>query len=75
MSKFPEWYLFLRSEFRPTGERINRLEALRAKYEIPPEPFAYSLSSQPGAGRILQINLYYSPYSYRYEYRPGGPVV
>jgi len=58
MSKFPEWYLFLRPELRPTGERINRLEALRAKYEIPPELFAYSLSSQPGAGRILQINLY-----------------
>lgn len=58
MSKFPEWYLSLRPELRPTGERINKLEALRVKYEIPPEVFADGLSSYPGAARLLQINLY-----------------
>jgi len=54
----PEWYLLLRSELRPTEERINRLETLRAKYEIPSEVFALCISSYPGATRLLQINLY-----------------
>ena len=58
MSKRPEWYLLLRPELRPTGERIDKLEALRVKYEIPSEAFAYGLSSYPGAARILQISLY-----------------
>ena len=58
ISKFPDWYLLLRPELRPTGERIDKLEALRAKYEIPSEVFATGISSYPGAARILQINLY-----------------
>ncbi len=58
MSKLPEWHSLLRPELRPTGERIYKLEALRIKYEIPSEPFAYSLSSYPSAAVILQINLY-----------------
>ena len=57
-SKLPEWYFLLRPELRPTGERINKLEALRVKYEIPSEVFATGISSYPGAARILQINLY-----------------
>ncbi|HIH95967.1 MAG TPA: fibronectin type III domain-containing protein [Thermoplasmata archaeon] len=54
----PEWYLLLRPEFRPTEERISRLETLRAKYEIPSEAFALCISSYPGTTRLLQINLY-----------------
>lgn len=40
MSKLPEWYFLLRPELRPTGERIDKLEALRVKYEIPSKVFA-----------------------------------
>lgn len=57
-SEVPLWYSLLRPELRPTGERINTLETLRAKYEIPHEVFWKGLASYPGVARLLQINLY-----------------
>jgi len=57
-SQVPLWHSSLRPELRPTGERINTLEALRAKYEIPHDIFWKTLASYPAAVRLLQINLY-----------------
>lgn len=54
----PIWYSMMRPELRPTGERIDTLEELRAKYEIPHEVFVRGLASYPGVTRLLQINLY-----------------
>lgn len=52
-SQVPLWYSLLRQELRPTGERIDTLEALRAKYEIPHEVFWKGLASYSGAARLL----------------------
>ncbi len=57
-SQLPPWYSSLRPELRPTGERIDTLEALRAKYEIPQDIFWKALATYPAAARLLQINLY-----------------
>ena len=57
-SQVPLWYSLLRPELRPTGERIETLETLRAKYEIPHEIFWEGLANYPGTTRLLQINLY-----------------
>jgi len=57
-SQVPLWYSSLRPELRPTGERIDTLETLRAKYEIPHDVFWKALASYPGAARLVQINLY-----------------
>ncbi len=58
MSKLPKWCLSLRTELRPTGDRIARLEALRAKYEILHDALVQVLSGCIGTSRLLQINLY-----------------
>lgn len=56
-SQVPLWYSLLRPELRPTGERIETLETLRAKYEIPHEVFWEGLVNYPGTTRLLQINI------------------